>query len=104
MYETSVQSLRSDEDEQRASPVKPFYLESQTSIEQSPRKSDNEDHSIHDRRLESPISEIEPESNRNKSKWEIRLPELLNSMVGPDRQVRMKNYPSSFLRLSLVET
>ena len=85
MYETSVQSLRSDEDEQRTSPVKPFYLESQISIEQSPRKND-ENHS------ESPISEIEPESNRNKSKWEIRLPELLNSMVGPDRQVRIKNF------------
>jgi len=32
----------------------------------------------------------ETDSNINKSKWEIRLPELLNTMVGPDRQVNTK--------------
>lgn len=83
MYETSVQSLRSDEDEQRASPVKPFYLESQTPTERSPSRTD-------DRILES------SEPNKTKSKWEIRLPELLSSMVGPDRQVRMKNSQNKF--------
>jgi len=43
--------------------------------------------SLLDGRPDSPISEPEINSNSNKSKWEIRLPELLNSMVGPDRQV-----------------
>jgi hypothetical protein len=40
-------------------------------------------------RPDSPISELEIDSNINKPKWEIRLPELLNSMVGPDRQVNI---------------
>jgi hypothetical protein len=41
-------------------------------------------------RPDSPISESQIDTNTNKSKWEIRLPELLNSMVGPDRQVNKK--------------
>jgi hypothetical protein len=39
----------------------------------------------------SPIHEPELDLNPNKSKWSIRLPELLNSTVGPDRQVNIIN-------------
>jgi hypothetical protein len=45
-----------------------------------------------DGRPDSPISEPEITTNSNKSKWEIRLPELLNSTVGPDRQVNQYTY------------
>ena len=31
------------------------------------------------------------DSNSNKPKWEIRLPQLLNSTVGPDRQVILRD-------------
>lgn len=35
----------------------------------------------------SPILQLQSSVNVAKSKWEIRLPQLLNSTVGPDRQV-----------------
>jgi hypothetical protein len=33
------------------------------------------------------MDQSEFDLNTSKSKWEIRLPELLNGTVGPDRQV-----------------
>jgi hypothetical protein len=41
-------------------------------------------------RPKSPINQPQLDPYINKSKWEIRLPELLNGTVGPDRQVIRK--------------
>jgi len=38
LYETSIHSLQSDEEEQRSTTQKQFYLEPRTSIEQPPSK------------------------------------------------------------------
>jgi hypothetical protein len=38
-------------------------------------------------RPRSPIIQSQINTNMSKSKWEIRPPELLSCMVGPDRQV-----------------
>jgi hypothetical protein len=38
LYETSIHSLQSDEDDQQSITPKPSYLEPQTTIEQSPSK------------------------------------------------------------------
>ncbi len=37
--------------------------------------------------LRSPTFQPQHDSNSTKPKWEIRLPQLLNTTVGPDRQV-----------------
>ena len=104
LHQTSVQSLRSDEDEQRSSPIKPFYLEPETPPQQH-RSPIHENHFLLDQRSESPVVEVESETNKLKTKWEIRLPELLDSMVGPDRQVKMRTIlVLLFLQLSLLET
>jgi hypothetical protein len=49
--------------------------------------------------LRSPTFEPKHDSNSTKPKWEIRLPQLLNTTVGPDRQVisHLQNISSSFI-------
>ncbi|CAF1087379.1 unnamed protein product [Adineta steineri] len=79
LYEASVNSLEADDDELRH-PIKqkqPFFLDRPVSIEQPPEESPR-----------SPIIPSQANINSLKSKWEIRLPELLNTTVGPDRQRR----------------
>ncbi|UJR38119.1 hypothetical protein I4U23_030798 [Adineta vaga] len=79
LYEASVQSLETDDVDLRTvrSHQKPYYLERSSSIEKPAEETPR-----------SPI--ILPQAERNviKPKWEIRLPQLLNSTVGPDRQKR----------------
>ncbi len=41
-------------------------------------------------RPRSPIIQSQINTNMSKSKWEIRPPELLSCMVGPDRQVNQE--------------
>ncbi|CAF0989939.1 unnamed protein product [Adineta ricciae] len=78
LYETSVQSLYSDDEDQRSTTQQPFYIDRQTPAAQPQRE-------IHP----SPsIYHSELEANLSKSKWQIRLPELLSGTVGPDRQKR----------------
>jgi hypothetical protein len=76
LYEASVNSLENDDDDPKSSIQKPFYLDRQPKIGEplveSPR---------------SPLFYAQFDSNSTKPKWEIRLPQLLNSTVGPDRQV-----------------
>ncbi|CAF3295916.1 unnamed protein product [Rotaria socialis] len=77
LYEASVNSLQSDDDEPNAIMPQPFYLNKQSSIE-NPLKENPR----------SPILLPQSDSNPGKSKWAIRLPDLLNTTVGPDRQKR----------------
>lgn len=49
-----------------------FFIYHLTFIEESPR---------------SPTFHAQYDPNSSKPKWEIRLPQLLNTTVGPDRQV-----------------
>ncbi|CAF1010280.1 unnamed protein product [Adineta steineri] len=80
LYETSIRSLQSDDEDQRSTTQKPFLLQRQPSI-QKPQNF------IQERSL-SPTYQLPIDSNAAKSKWAIRLPELLSSTVGPDRQKR----------------
>ena len=41
-------------------------------------------------RPQLPIIQSQINTNTSKSKWEIRPPELLSCMVGPDRQVKLE--------------
>ncbi|CAF3454505.1 unnamed protein product [Rotaria sp. Silwood1] len=77
LYEASVQSLQSDDDESKSLTQQPFYLNKQPSIENPPKENPR-----------SPTFQAQSDSNATKSKWAIRLPELLNTTVGPDRQKR----------------
>ncbi|CAF0918772.1 unnamed protein product [Rotaria sordida] len=77
LYETSVHSLQSDDDESKSLTQQPFYLNRQPSTE-NPLKENPR----------SPIVQPQSDSNTAKSKWAIRLPELLHGTVGPDRPKR----------------
>ncbi|CAF1238593.1 unnamed protein product [Rotaria sp. Silwood1] len=79
LYETSLHSLQSDDDDEdrRSVPKKPFYSDRQLSVE-NPNIV----------RSYAPMYQSQVVSNTSKSKWEIRLPQLLNGTVGPDRQKR----------------
>ena len=74
LYETSINSLQSDDEEHKS-----FHLDRPPSMEKSPMKQPQ--------RPPSPIYQFEIDPNTSKSKWQIRPAQLLNSMVGPDRQV-----------------
>ncbi|CAF1008093.1 unnamed protein product [Adineta ricciae] len=78
LYETSVQSLYSDDEDQRSTTQQPFYIDRQAPAARPEREM----------RLSPSIYHSELEVNLSKSKWQIRLPELLSSTVGPDRQKR----------------
>ncbi|CAF2640836.1 unnamed protein product [Rotaria sp. Silwood2] len=77
LYEASVHSLQSDDDESKSLTQPPFYLNRQPSIENAPKENPR-----------SPTLQPQSDSNATRSKWAVRLPELLNSTVGPDRPKR----------------
>ena len=96
VYEGDVHLLESDGNEEtNLSPERSFYLNRPTSIEKSSgrqtiRLSEEIEPFIRvEEPSRSPTFHSQFDSNSNKPKWEIRLPQLLNSTVGPDRQVTL---------------
>ncbi|CAF4333112.1 unnamed protein product [Rotaria sp. Silwood2] len=77
LYETSLHSLQSDDEDRRLLPKTPFYVDRQPSIAK-PKIA----------KSYAPIYQPQVALNTSKSKWEIRLPQLLDGTVGPDRQKR----------------
>jgi len=84
LHEASIHSLQSDDDDDEPKTTNGQLSYESTSIHCSPGE-----------RPESP-------NPANKSKWEIRLPELLNSTVGPDRQVQKKE-SNIYILFSLLQ-
>ncbi|UJR08169.1 hypothetical protein I4U23_012442 [Adineta vaga] len=81
LYETSVQSLHSDDDGEESTIQKPFYIDRPIQIETPSQR---------EIPPPPPIYQHEVESNISNSRWQIRLPDLLNRTVGPDRQNQNK--------------
>lgn len=77
-YEPTVQPLKPDNDNEqlKSSINQPFYLNRKPSFDKP-----------FDENPRSPIFQRSSDSTSSKPKWDVRLPQLLNSTVGPDRSV-----------------
>lgn len=95
LYEASVNALPSEDEEKTPAPAtQPFFLNRPPSVEKALGKWRRFFQfrffigCFLEEKAASPPLSPQPKSNPLKPKWEIRLPQLLNGTVGPDRQVR----------------